>query len=559
MSESTPRNIVIVGGVAGGMSAAARMRRLDESANIIVLEKGEYVSFANCGLPYYVGGEIEHDWALLLHTPDTLKATLDLDVRIHHEAVAIDTAAQTVAVSTPEGEITLPYDELILAPGARAVTPDIAGIDSPRLRTLRTVDDALDLRKMVDANAKRAVVLGGGFIGLEAVEALKIKGLDVAVVTKGDHVMSQLDGETANLVTLALNRNGVDVHAGVTATAIEHGADVDTVVLSDGSKLDADIIVLAIGVRPDTAFIEAAGIKTLQGAIVVDDHGRTSADHVWAAGDAVISTDAITGAEHPVPLAWPANRTGRLIADAIVDAKTARKVAKPLGTMIIRVFDQTVAMTGANRSALDRAGIAHKSLHLHPAHHAGYFPGAQQIHMLVLIELATGRLLGAQAVGLEGVDKRIDVLATAIRAGMTVEDLIDLDLSYSPPYGQARDPINLVGLLGQNVMQGRIKLWFIEDLADALENTLLLDVRSAREFAGGHLPGALNVPHTELRDRIDEVIAAAAGRPVMIYCYSGVRSYNAYRVAAQAGLNTATLSGGMLSLQAAAPDLVLEK
>lgn len=559
MAESSPRNIVIVGGVAGGMSAAARMRRLDESANIIVLEKGEYVSFANCGLPYYVGGEIQHDWALLLHTPDTLKATLDLDVRINHEAVAIDTATQTVTVATPNGEIALPYDELILAPGAKAVTPEIPGIDSPRLRTLRTVNDAMDLRKMVEAEAKRAVVLGGGFIGLEAAEALNIKGLDVAVVTKGDHVMSQFDGETANLVTLALTRNGVDVHTNVTATEIEHGADVDTVVLSDGTRLDADIIVLAIGVRPDTAFIEAAGIRTVHGAIVIDDHGRTSAEHVWAAGDAVVSTDAITGAEHPVPLAWPANRTGRLIADAIVDAQSARKVAKPLGTMIIRVFDQTVAMTGANRAALDRAGIAHKSLHLHPAHHAGYFPGAQQIHMLVLIDPVSGRLLGAQAVGLEGVDKRIDVLATAIRAGMSVEDLIDLDLSYSPPYGQARDPINLVGLLGQNVLQGTIKLWFIEDLADALTNTLVLDVRSAREFAAGHLPGALNVAHTELRDRIDEVRAAAAGRPVMIYCYSGVRSYNAYRVAAQAGLNAATLSGGLLSLQAAAPDLVLEK
>lgn len=559
MAEPTPRNIVIVGGVAGGMSAAARMRRLDETANIIVLEKGEYVSFANCGLPYYVGGEIQHDWALLLHTPDTLKATLDLDVRIHHEAVAIDTEAQTVTVATPNGEISLAYDELILSPGAQAVTPAIAGIDSPRLRTLRTVDDALDLRKMVEGDAKRAVVLGGGFIGLEAAEALKIQGLDVAVVTKGAHVMSQLDGETANLVTLALTRNGVDVHANVTATAIEQGPDFDTVVLSDGTRLEADIIVLAIGVRPDTGFIEAAGIRTVDNAIVIDEHGRTSAEHVWAAGDAVISADAITGAEHPVALAWPANRTGRLIADAIVDVQTARKVPNPLGTMIIRVFDQTVAMTGANRRALDAAGISHKSLHLHPAHHAGYFPGAQQIHMLVLIDPATGRLLGAQAVGLEGVDKRIDVLATAIRAGMTVEDLIDLDLSYSPPYGQARDPINLVGLLGQNVMQGRIKLWFIEDLADALENALLLDVRSAREFTGGHLPGALNVPHTELRERIDEVKAVANGRPVMIYCYSGVRSYNAYRVAAQAGLNTATLSGGLLSLQAAAPELVLEK
>lgn len=559
MARPEGRNIVVVGGVAGGMSAAARMRRLDENANIIVLEKGEYVSFANCGLPYYVGGEIQHDWALLLHTPDTLKATLDLDVRINHEATAIDTAAQTVTVATPEGDIELPYDELILAPGAAAVTPTIAGIDSPRLRTLRTVNDAMDLRKMIDADAKRAVVLGGGFIGLEAAEALNIKGLDVAVVTKGDHVMSQLDGETANLVTLALTRNGVAVHANSTATAIEQGSEYDTVVLNDGTRLDADIIVLAIGVRPDTAFVEAAGIATIDGAIVIDDHGRTSAEHVWAAGDAVISTDAITSARHPVPLAWPANRTGRLIADAIVDPKTARKVANPLGTMIIRVFDQTVAMTGANRAALDRAGIAHKSLHLHPAHHAGYFPGAQQIHMLVLIEPTTGKLLGAQAVGLEGVDKRIDVLATAIRAGMTVEDLIDLDLSYSPPYGQARDPINLVGLLGQNVMQGTIKLWFIEDLADALENALLVDVRSAREFAGGHLPGAINVPHTELRDRIEEVRAAAAGRPVRLYCYSGVRSYNAYRVAAQAGLNASTMSGGLLSLQAAAPELVLEK
>lgn len=556
--SATAKTIVVVGGVAGGMSAAARMRRLDENANIIVLEKGEFVSFANCGLPYYVGGEIQHDWALLLHTPDTLKAALNLDVRIFHEVTGIDTAAQHVTVTTPEGDLTLAYDELILAPGARAIVPDIPGIESPRIRTLRTVNDAMDLRSMVET-AKRAVVLGGGFIGLEAAEALKIKELDVTVVTRGAHVMNLLDAETANLTTMALERNGVAVRANVSATAIEQGTDCDTVVLSDGARLEADLIVLAIGVEPDTGFVEAAGISTERGAIVIDEHGRTSAQHVWAAGDAVVSTDAVTGAKHPVPLAWPANRTGRLIADAIADPATARKVPNPLSTAIIRIFDQTVAHTGANRKALDAAGITYKSLHLHPAHHAGYYPGAQQIHMLVLIDPENGKLLGAQAIGAEGVDKRIDVLATAMRAGMTVEDLIDLDLSYSPPYGQARDPINLIGLLGQNVLQGTIKLWFVEDLEHAMADTLLLDVRSAFEFERGHLPGAINVPHTELRDRMDEVLEAAAGRPVSAYCYSGVRSYNAYRVLAAAGLDAATLSGGLMSLQAAAPELVLEK
>lgn len=553
------KNILVVGGVAGGMSAAARLRRLEEDANIIVLEKGEYVSFANCGLPYYVGGEIQHDWALVLQTPETLAATLNLDVRIHHEATGIDTAAQTVTAQTPEGEVVFPYDELILAPGAKAFVPPMEGTDSPRIRTLRTVGDAVDLRKMVEDGAKRAVVLGAGFIGIEAAEALREQELEVAVVELSSHVLPPLDNEIATHLTKSLERHGVVLHTGVSAEAIVHGEKEDIVRLSDGTELPADLIVMSVGVRPDTEFIVAAGIENDRGAIAVDDRGRTSAPHVWAVGDAVLSVDAITGAKRPIALAWPANRGGRLIADAISDIDTARKIPSALGTAIVRVFDQTAAMTGANRATLEASGTTFDTVRIHPAHHAGYFPGAQQIHLVVHFEVPSGKLLGAQAVGLAGVDKRIDVLATAIRAGMTIEDLIDLDLSYSPPYGQAKDPVNFVGMVGQNMLQGAVKGWFANELQDAFDNALILDVRSPREFSIGHLADAVNIPRTELRDRLEELRELAAGRPIRMYCYTGIPSYNSYRMLEQAGFDVATLSGGLLSLQFELPDLVLEK
>ena len=552
-------NIVVVGGVAGGMSAAARLRRLDENANIIVLEKGEYVSFANCGLPYYVGGEIQHDWALILQTPDSLAATLNLDVRLHHEAVAINTAAKTVTARTPDGDVDFSYDELILAPGAKAFVPPIPGTDSPRIRTLRTVPDAIDLRKMIEDGAQRAVVLGAGFIGIEAAEALREQGLEVSVVELSSHVLPPLDNEPAAHITKALERHEVKLYTGVSADEIVHGDTEDIVKLSDGTEIATDLIVMSVGVRPDTAFIEAAGIETDRGAIKVDERGRTSAPNVWAVGDAVLSVDAITGAHRPVALAWPANSGGRLIADAIIDSDSARKIPSALGTAIVRVFDQTAAMTGANRTTLEAAGIPFQTLRLHPVHHAGYFPGAQQIHLTVHFEVPSGKLLGAQAVGLEGVDKRIDVLATAIRAGMSIEDLIDLDLSYSPPYGQAKDPVNFVGMVGQNILQGTVKTWFAEDLADATENALILDVRSSREFDIGHLPGAVNIPRVELRNRLEELRELAAGRPIRMYCYTGIPSYNSYRMLDQAGFDAATLSGGLLSLQFELSDLVLEK
>lgn len=540
------------------MSCAARARRLDEAAEIIVLERGEYVSFANCGLPYHVGGEIEDAERLLLQTPESLRAALDLDVRVQHEAVGLDVEARTVTVRTPAGESLLAYDALVLAPGARAVRPPIAGLDSPRVRTLRTVPDAVALRHQVDAGARRAVVLGAGFIGLEAAEALALRGLEVAVVELAGHVLPPLEAELAHLVTRELRRLGIAVHSGLAASSIVHGPLEDTVVLADGTRIAADLIVLSTGVRPATEIFEAAGIACVNGAIVVDAHGRTSAPDVWAVGDATAATDPVTGAVRPVPLAGPANRAGRLVADAILRPDAARPIPQSIGTAVVRVGELTAALTGANRAALDSAGIAHRTLHLHPNQHAGYFPGAEQVHLLLHIGATDGRLLGAQAVGADGVDKRIDVLATAIRAGLRVDDLIDLDLAYAPPYGQAKDAVNLAGMVGANVFDGTLRLWYADELDRVRGDALLLDVRSRAEYATGHLPESLNIPHTELRGRLAEVWDAADGRPVRVLCASGVRSAIAHRVLTQAGFDSASLSGGMLTLRATLGDLADE-
>ena len=546
--------IVIVGGVAGGMSCAARARRLDEAAEIVVLERGEHVSFANCGLPYYVGGEITDPGALLVQTPASLRAALDLDVRTRHDVTGLDADRKVVTVNTPDGVAELDYDALVLAPGARAVVPPIPGIDSPRVRTLRTVEDALALRDGVEAGARDAVVLGAGFIGLEAAEALAHQGLNVTIVELAPHVLPPLESELATLVTAELAALGIDVRAGVAATAIEPEGGRDAVVLADGSRVPADLIVLSVGVRPDTAAFEAAGVACERGAMLVDAHGRTSLEGVWAVGDATASVDAVTEAVRPVALAGPANRAGRLVADAILRPEQARPIPAPLGTAIVRVGSLTAALTGANRAALDAAGLEYVTLHLHPNQHAGYYPGATQIHLVVHVRAQDGLLLGAQAVGTDGVDKRIDVLATAMRGGLSVTDLIDLDLSYSPPYGQAKDPVNLAGMVGENVLNQTLRLWYAEDLDAVREETLLLDARSATEVATGAIPGALNIPHTQLRERLDEVRAAAGGRPVRVLCASGVRSAIAHRVLTQAGFDSASLSGGMLTLRATLGD-----
>jgi len=553
-SEGNDVRIVVVGGVAGGMSCAARARRLDEGAEIIVLERGEHVSFANCGLPYFVSGEISDPASLLVQTPASLRAALDLDVRTGHDVTALDAARKTVTVATAAGVEEISYDALVLAPGAQAARPPIAGLDSPRVRTLRTVDDALALRQRVEGGARRAVVLGAGFIGVEAAEALAHQGLETTIVEFAPHVLPPLEDELATLVTGELRRLGIRVRTAVAAEAIESGADHDVVVLSDGTRLDADIVVLSVGVRPDTAVFEAAGAACERGALVVDEHGRTSLPDVYAVGDATVSVDAVTGARRPVALAGPANRAGRLVADAILRPATARPIPAAVATAIVRVGEQTAALTGANRRVLDDAGIPFHTLHLHPGQHAGYFPGSSQIHLIVHVRAGDGLLLGAQAVGADGVDKRIDVLATAIRAGWTVDELIDLDLAYAPPYGAAKDPVNMAGMVGENVLNGTLRLWYAQDLGEISASAFILDTRSAAEFSTGHLPGVWNIPHTELRARLDDVRDAAAGRPVRVMCQSGVRSAIAHRVLTQAGFDSASLSGGMLTLRAALGD-----
>ncbi|MDC7122288.1 FAD-dependent oxidoreductase [Cellulomonas fimi] len=558
--------LVIVGGVAGGMSAAARARRLSESAEIVVLEQSEYVSFANCGLPYHLSGEIADRDDLLLHTPATLRAALNLDVRTGHRVVAIDRAARAVTVETATSAYDLPYDALLLAPGAVAVRPPIDGLDHPAVHALRTVPDVDALRQRVDAaldrardgRPPRAVVVGAGFIGLEAVEALVHRGFEVDLVELADHVLPPLDPELAPLLADELLAHGVTLHLGVSATAVADADPSDaapvTVTLSDGSVLDAHLVVVNVGVRPASDLARDAGLDlSARGAIRVDADHRTSDPHVWAVGDAIEVTHAVTGDVGPVPLAGPANRQGRRAAESMLGHRTTPQAAV-LGTAIVRVFGLTAAVTGASQASLRRAGIAHEVVHLHPNHHAGYYPGASAVH-LVASFAPDGRLLGAQAVGREGVDKRIDVLATALRAGMTADDLAELELAYAPPYGSAKDPVNMLGFVAQNALDGTMPQWQATDLAEVLASTLVLDVRSAKERAVAHLPGSLHVPHTELRARLDEVRAAADGRPISVHCASGVRSYLATRILRGAGLDARNLSGGWLTLEAVHPTL----
>ena len=560
--------VVVVGGVAGGMSFAARARRLAEDAEIVVLERDPYVSYANCGLPYHLADEITDRNALLLHTPSSLADSLALDVRTGHEVLSIDPAARAVRVRerATGREYGESFDALVLSTGAAPIVPAIPGVDLPQVRALRTVPDVDALRALVDAGARRAVVAGAGFIGLEVAEALRHRGLEVTVVDLADQVLPPLDPEMAATVQAELERAGVQVRLSTAVTAVHplpsgqdgqigaapSGVRVD---LSDGTSQVADLVLLAVGVRPQSQLAAEAGLALgPRGSIIVDDHLLTSAPGVYAVGDAIEVVDAVTGQPVSVPLAGPANRQGRAAANHLFGRPGGR--ATVLGTAIVRVFDTVAAATGRSEKALAAAGIAHHVAHLHPGHHAGYYPGARPLH-LKLVFAPDGRVLGAQATGSEGVDKRIDVIATAIRAGMTVDDLADLELAYAPPFGSAKDPVNMAGFLAGNVLAGDLTLWRGRDLAGFAPGTVLLDVRSATEYAAGHLPGALNIPHTALRHRLAEV---PTGHPVRVHCASGFRSYLALRVLRQHGFDdVASLSGGLTTLRLELPGLVLEQ
>jgi NADPH-dependent 2,4-dienoyl-CoA reductase/sulfur reductase-like enzyme/rhodanese-related sulfurtransferase len=531
--------IVIIGGVAGGMSAATRMRRLDADAEIIVIEKSGHVSYANCGLPYYVGGVIEEEDALLLQTPASLHARFRLDVRIASEVESINSSAKTILVKNElSGEsYELSYDKLVMSPGASPVVPPIPGIE--RAMTLRTVEDVEKIFNRVSQKPANAVVIGGGFIGVEIAENLIHKGIKTTVVEAAPQLLAPLDPEMATLVAKEMAKNHVELHLGASAQEITES----TVVLSNGVVLPAEMIILAIGVRPDIKLAKEAGLTIgTRGGIDVDDFNRTSDPDIYAVGDVAEKTDAIDGSSTLVPLANLANRHGRVVADHIA-GRTTRPV-KTIGTAIVKVFDLMIAATGWNEKRLSASGRAFKVIHTHPNSHAGYYPGAKQMALKMIFDAKTGEILGAQGVGIEGVDKRIDVIATAIRGGITAPELADLELAYAPPFGSAKDPINMLGYIAENMMSGLLETaqWSqIDEFED--RGFQLVDVRTSSEYAAGSIPGAMSMPVDEIRNRVAEL----TNKDVLVNCQVGQRGHTATMLLKELGFNAVNLDGGYLT------------
>lgn len=534
--------VVIIGGAAGGASAAARLRRLDEKAEILLLERGPYISFANCGLPYYVGGVITDRAALTLQTPESFRQRFGIDVRVNSEATAIDTAARTVTVQDPDGVYTESYDRLILSPGAAPTVPPLPGLNDPRVFTLRTIPDAVRIREYMEANhPRRAVVIGGGYIGVEMAENLVHAGVQTTIVELSDHLIAPLDYDMACEVHQYVRSQGLNLILQNGVKAVQPAADGLQVQLNSG-VLDADLVILSVGVRPDTALAKAAGLElTARGCIVVDSHMRTSAPDVYAVGDAVQVTDFVTGQPGFVPLAGPANKQGRIAADNICGIASEYKGTQ--GSSVLKIFGQTVAMTGINERTARAAGLDYGKMYTFNNSHASYYPGASGISMKVLYENATGRILGAQLIGAEGSDKRCDVLATAIRAKMTAADLTELELCYAPPYGSAKDPVNYAGYAIENVRSGLVHPYYWHDVAGLPRDgsVTLLDVRTPAEYACGHIDGFVNIPLDELRQHLSELDPA---KPVYLHCHSGLRSYLACRILTGYGFDCHNLAGG---------------
>jgi len=482
------KKILIVGGVAGGASFAARMRRLDETANLIMFEKGEYISFANCGLPYHIGETITDRDNLIIQTPEKFKARFNVDVRTGSEVVAIDKQKKSVTVRTALSTYEESYDYLVLSPGAAPIRPPIPGIDSEKIYTLRNIPDMDRIKKVVDSKqVRRAAVIGGGFIGLEMAEALRHRDIDVTLVELADQVFMPADSEMAQILHQHLELNSVRLMLGVGAEAFNEKNDgsVD-IVLKGGSRISVDMVILAIGVRPDTQFIKSAGITLNdRGLIVVDNQMRTDAENVFAVGDAIEVTDFVSGRKVHLPLAGPANRQARIVADVIAGYNSTYKNTQ--GTAICKIFDITAAVTGLNEKNAKRFGIAYQKSYTHSASHAGYYPGSYPMSVKILFAPDTGRLLGAQVIGKIGIDKRIDVFATAVRHRLTVDDLTELELSYAPPYGSARDAVNIAGLAAQNIMRGITPVWHADEHNPEDDSVQILDVRTVSEFELGHI------------------------------------------------------------------------
>ena len=531
---------IIIGGVAGGATAAARLRRLDEKAEIIILERGEYVSFANCGLPYYIGGVITDREDLTLQTPESFKARFNIDVRVLNEAVKVSPDTKTVTVKNLRTGETYeePYDNLILSIGAEPIRPNIEGADGSNVFTLRNIPDTLKIKNYIDtAKPRSAVVIGGGYIGVEMAENLAQAGLKVAIVELADHLIAPLDFDMAADVHRYIKSKGIYLHLNNGVKSI-HG---NTVVLQNG-EITADMIIMSVGVRPETAIAKDCGIElNPRGSIVVNNKMQTNIPNIYAVGDAVEVEDFITKKPAFIPLAGPANKQGRIAADNIAGYESVYTGTQ--GSAVLKLFDMTVATTGLNEKSATAAGIDYDKTYTYSASHATYYPGAAQMSIKALWDKKTLKIIGAQIVGFDGVDKRMDVLATAIRLGAKITDLTTLELCYAPPFGSAKDPVNMLGFVAENIVSGKLKQFFWHDVENLARDgsVFLLDTRTPYEVMYGKIDGFINIPLDELRERIDEI---PKDKPVYVHCHSGLRSYLACRILIGNGYDCYNLAGG---------------
>lgn len=538
--------VIIVGGVAGGATAAARLRRLDESAEIIMIERSGFVSYANCGLPYYIGGTITDRSKLTLQTPQSFRNRFDVDARVRQEVVAIDRAARTVTVRRLDDgtEYDESYDKLILSPGARPVTPDLPGIDAGRLFTLRTVEDTYRIAEFIERKQpRRAVVVGAGFIGLEMAENLRERGLEVTVVQRGEHVMPVFDADMASLLHNHLREHSIELLLKANVTSFEETSNAIFTTLADGRVLESDLVMLSIGVAPESTLAREAGLELgMRGSIKVDATMRTSDPDIYAVGDAVEVTNVVTGSPALIALAGPANKQGRIAADNICGRES--EFGGSQGSSVLKLFELDAASTGLTLTAARAAGIDAEAVILSPANHATYYPGAETMTLKVVFERGTGRILGGQAIGRGGVDKRIDVLAVAIRARMTAADLTELDFAYAPPYSSAKDPVNMAGFMIENILDDLVdQVTWDEALELVAEDgdAILLDTRTAGERSRGGIEGALHIPVDELREHLQEL---PRDKRLLVFCASGLRSYVACRILSQHGFSCANVAGG---------------
>ena len=535
---------LIVGGVAGGASCAARLRRLDEKAEIVILERGEFVSFANCGLPYYIGGEITDKSRLTLQTPQSFKARFNVDVRIFSEVISVDTINKVVTVHDLDNDQTYQesYDKLVLSPGAMPIKPPLEGVDLDNVFTLRNIPDTLKIKQYIKTNKPHsAVIVGGGYIGVEMAENLVKAGLEVTIVEMGDHLIAPLDFDMSADVARYIKSNGVRLELGNGVKCIQKKLDSLRVTLTRG-QIDTDMVLLSVGVRPDTNFLANSAIELdARGGIIVDEHMQTNVADVYAVGDAVVVKNFVTKSPASIALAGPANKQGRIVADNICKIPSTYNGTQ--GTSVLKLFDMTIATTGLNEKSAKDLGLNYDKTYTYSASHASYYPGASMLSVKVLWDKQTLAILGAQIVGFEGVDKRMDVISTAMRLGAKVTHLAQLELCYAPPFGSAKDPVNMVGFVAENVTTGKVKQFFWHDVAHLPRDgsVTLLDTRTAFEVASGKIDGFVNVPLDTLRANLDKI---PKDKPVYVHCHSGLRSYIACMILAGHGYDCYNLAGG---------------